>query len=145
MIVGASCSQWIACSPMHNGSGGWPLNSVVSRHRELMSAAIPYLVPCAIIAAASIPLILRIVPPNRLYGFRTQQTLSNRELWFRANYFAGWALLIAAGTSAGIFAVAPEYASGRSALGLVVFVVPLVIAVVASLAYLRRVAGSGQR
>jgi hypothetical protein len=27
--VGASCSQWIACSPTRNGGGGRPLNSVV--------------------------------------------------------------------------------------------------------------------
>jgi len=29
----------------------------------------------------AIPLILKIVPPNRFYGFRTARTLSNRELW----------------------------------------------------------------
>src|SRR5260221_14345190 len=28
--MGASCSQWIACSPMRNGGGGRPLNWVVS-------------------------------------------------------------------------------------------------------------------
>ena len=28
--MGASCSQWIACSPVRNGGGGRPLNSVVS-------------------------------------------------------------------------------------------------------------------
>jgi hypothetical protein len=35
----------------------------------------------------------------------------------------------------------PEYASGRSFAGLVVFVVPLVIALAASFAYVRRVSG----
>ena len=117
----------------------------VSRHRELVSAAISFLVPCAIIVVASIPLILKIVPPNRLYGFRTRQTLANRELWFRANSFAGWAFLVAAVASASVFVAAPGYASGRSALGLVIFLVPLVIALAVSLAYLRRVSGSGQR
>ena len=29
-MVGVSCSQWIACSPMRNGGRGRPLNSVVS-------------------------------------------------------------------------------------------------------------------
>ena len=84
---------------------------------------------------ASIPLVLNVVPPNRAYGFRTRQTLTNRELWFRANRFAGCAFFIASGVSAGIFAIHPGYASGRSFTGLVVFVVPLVLAVAASFAY----------
>src|SRR5436190_20931597 len=35
-MVGASCSQWIACSPMPNGAGGRPLNSLVSLHGASM-------------------------------------------------------------------------------------------------------------
>jgi len=97
-------------------------------------------VPCAIVAAASIPLILKMIPPNRLYGLRTQQTLADRELWFRANRLAGWALLLAAGASAAVFVAIPEYASGRSLMGLGILVLPLVIAVAASFAYLRRAA-----
>ena len=105
-----------------------------------MSTVIPLLVPCGIVAAASIPLILKLVPPNKLYGFRTQRTLSDRDLWFRANRFAGCAFLIAAAASACVFVVAPEYASGRSAAGLVILVAPLAIALAASVAYLRRAA-----
>ena len=41
-MVGASCSKWIACSPMRNGGGGRPLNSVVrhlrmKRRREVLT------------------------------------------------------------------------------------------------------------
>ena len=90
------------------------------------------------ILVASLPLMLRMIPPNRIYGFRTPQTLSNRELWFRVNRFAGCAFFIASGASAAVFLALPEYASGRSIAGLAVFLVPLVIAVVASFAYLRR-------
>src|SRR5262244_2792240 len=104
-----------------------------------------FLVPCAIIAVASIPLMLNVVPPNHLYGFRTRQTLANRALWFRANRFAGCALFVASGVSAGIFAAHPEYASGRSFAGLVVFVVPLLIALAASFEYVRRVSSGGER
>jgi uncharacterized membrane protein len=110
-----------------------------------VNPAIFFLVPCAIIAVASIPLMLSVVPPNSFYGFRTQQTLANRELWFRANRFAGCALFIASVTSAVIFAAHPEYASGRSAIGLIVFLVPLVAAVVASFAYVRRIGSGGNR
>jgi len=106
-----------------------------------VASAFSFLVPCGIIAVASIPLILRIVPPNRFYGFRTRQTLASRTLWFRANRFAGCAFFIAAGVTVGIFMVHPEYASGRSLAGLVAFVVPLAIALAASFAYVRRIRG----
>jgi uncharacterized membrane protein len=86
--------------------------------------------------------MLNVVPPNSVYGFRVRQTLVNRELWFRANRFAGRALFIASGTSAAVFAIHPEYASGRSLVGLVVFLAPLGAAVVASFEYVRRVGGT---
>ena len=110
-----------------------------------MESAFSFLVPCGIIAVASIPLILNVVPPNGVYGFRTRQTLTNRELWFRANRFAGCAFFIASGVSAGIFVTHPEYAAARSFAVLVVFVVPLVIALAASFAYVRRAGGGGKR
>ena len=106
---------------------------------------ISFLVPCVIILVASIPLMLGMIPPNRIYGFRTQQTLSNRELWLRVNRFAGFALFIAAGASVAVFVAIPEYASSRSLAGLAVFLVPLIVAVVASFAYLRRAQGKAAR
>ena len=92
----------------------------------------------------SVPLILNVVPPNRIYGFRTPRTLASREVWFRANRFAGWALFVASGMSAAFFAIHPEYASGRSLVGLGVFLLPLAAAVAASFAYLRRVDSAGR-
>ena len=102
------------------------------------------LLPCALIAVASIPLMLKLVPPNGVYGFRTRQTLENPELWFRANRFAGCALFIAAAVSAAILLSRPEYASGRSLVAMAVLVVPLVIAVGASFAYIRRAGGQSK-
>jgi uncharacterized membrane protein len=125
--------------------GGARFTITLAVIEQIVNSAISFLVPCAIIAVVSIPLMLNVVPPNRVYGFRTQQTLSNRELWFRANRFAGCALFIASGTSGAIFAAQPEYASGRSLVGLVVFLVPLVAALVASFAYVRRIGGGGKR
>jgi uncharacterized membrane protein len=103
-----------------------------------MSDAISFLVPCTIIALISIPLMLKVVPPNKYYGLRTSRTLGSREVWFRANRFAGWALFVASGTSALTYVAAPEYASGRSLTGLVVFLAPVAVAIVASLLYARR-------
>ena len=45
--------------------------------------------------AVSVPMIQGRVPRNPFYGFRTPRTLADRDLWFRVNHFAGWALLIA--------------------------------------------------
>ena len=42
----------------------------------------------------SIPLIMRMVPPNLLYGFRTKKTLSNKDIWYQANKFSGKGLLV---------------------------------------------------
>ena len=104
-----------------------------------MSSPFSFLVPCAIIAAASAPLMLKLVPPNRGYGFRTRRTLADSGLWYRANRFAGCALFIASAISAAVFLSNPDYASGRSLVGLMVLVVPLAIAVVASAVYVRRI------
>jgi uncharacterized membrane protein len=50
----------------------------------------------------SIPMILRKVPPNPIYGFRTRKTLSDPEIWYEANAYAGklmfaWGIFIAVG------------------------------------------------
>ena len=103
-----------------------------------MSASTSFLVACGVIAAVSVPLILGAVPPNRWYGFRTTRTLSNEKLWFRANHFAGWAFLAAAGTTAAVLVLAPEMASGYGAL---VLAVSIGIALIVTLAYVRRFSG----
>ena len=37
----------------------------------------------------AIPLWLGIVPPNTVYGVRTEKTLSNKELWYKVNKYSG--------------------------------------------------------
>ncbi len=61
-----------------------------------MDVRIIVTVACVFIAALSAPLILRKVPPNSIYGFRTRRTLSDIEVWYRANVFSGCAMLVAA-------------------------------------------------
>lgn len=41
----------------------------------------------------SVPLIRRRVKPNHLYGFRTPKTMSNEQIWYDANVYAGRTLL----------------------------------------------------
>jgi uncharacterized membrane protein len=48
-----------------------------------------------LIMAVSVPMILRLVPRNPLYGFRTPRTLRSDAVWYPANQFAGVAMACA--------------------------------------------------
>lgn len=91
---------------------------------------------CVVIAAISLPLILGMVPPNGVYGFRTSVTRSSTDIWYAANAFMGWALLAAAVTSA--VALMRLRATAQRWLVLATFLVPILAAVAASLMYLKR-------
>ena len=52
----------------------------------------------------SVPLLLKKIPPNRFYGFRTRKTLSDRGIWYEAN-FKGAVNLILASLVAMVLAV----------------------------------------
>lgn len=54
----------------------------------------PFIIPSCIFILIAIPLILGIVPRNKIYGIRTPKTLSDDIIWFRANRFAGIYILI---------------------------------------------------
>ncbi len=43
----------------------------------------------------SLPLVLKMVPLNRWYGFRTRKTMSNEDTWYEANYKGGMGLIVA--------------------------------------------------
>jgi uncharacterized membrane protein len=94
---------------------------------------------CLIIAAVSVPMILGRVPPNPLYGFRTRRTLSSPAVWYPANRFSGWALLVAAGASLALLWLLPGTVLARPGALLAVFVGPLGLGVIASFLYLRRI------
>src|SRR6516165_5030910 len=55
----------------------------------------------ALTLALGIPLILRLVPPNRFYGFRTATSYSSPDAWYQINFATGLAL-VAAGAVAGL-------------------------------------------
>ena len=96
------------------------------------------LIGAGIIGVLSIPMILKMVPPNPIYGFRTPSTLANEALWYRANTFAGWALLVASLASAMLLVAISRGVLPAAIPEVAAFVVPTVIAVVASLVYLRK-------
>jgi hypothetical protein len=56
------------------------------------------------------------LPRNDVYGFRTDLTRSNTEIWYQANSFLGWALVAGSAASAGVLAMLPETANKVGAL-----------------------------
>ena len=51
---------------------------------------------CGVFIALAVPLILQKVPPNCVYGFRTRKTMSSEVIWYKANWFFGYGLVVAA-------------------------------------------------
>ncbi len=104
-----------------------------------MLITISLLVACVIVAAVAIPLMLRLVPQNRIYGIRTERTLTQESTWFEVNAYGGKALLIAAGVAALliVFYQGTWLRSGWAQL--LVFLLAVMAAVVATLVYERRV------
>ena len=92
------------------------------------------LASCVLITIISLPLILRVVPPNGVYGFRNAETLSNPPIWYQANAFMGWALVVSSAISATILVKLPMTA--RRSVVWAAFLLPLCGAIVASFAYL---------
>ena len=93
----------------------------------------------AVTFVLGIPLILRLVPPNRFYGFRTTTSYSSADAWYQLNFATGLAL-VAAGAVAGLlalflshgmFTLKPEvrYLAGIVLTGLITlaFLFPVVI------------------
>ena len=93
----------------------------------------------ALIFALGIPLALKLVPPNRFYGFRTSTTFSSLEAWYQINFATGLAL-IAAGLVGGLLALLlsqemislkpePRYITGilLAAVVMLTFLVPVAI------------------
>src|ERR1700733_12139788 len=54
----------------------------------------PFLIPAILILIFCVPLVLRLVPPNRFYGIRTKKTLSDKEIWYRVNARGGLGLMV---------------------------------------------------
>jgi len=61
---------------------------------------IALIVGCVVVAIIAVPLLLKMIPPNPIYGVRTRRTAESDNLWFEVNRFAGAALLAAAGLAA---------------------------------------------
>ena len=110
-------------------------------HLETERKRTQLIASCVLLMIISIPLILRVVPPNGVYGFRTASTQSNSAIWYPANTFMGWALLVAAAISAIVLLILP--ATVKRWLLWAAFLVPMFGAIVASFVYLNGLIESG--
>ena len=103
----------------------------------------PFFIPAIIILVLVIPLILGLIPPNRLYGVRTLETLADKQLWYRTNRYGGWALLISSLFYLFVAALFPSVIAGETLFGrwilhLVAFVGPLALSLILIRQYLRQ-------
>jgi len=102
------------------------------------------LLVCLVGAVTSLPLALRMVPPNPFYGFRTRFTRSSREVWFDANAFAGRAMFAASVVSA-FMLLAGLVPRGAPWGPVAVVIVPMAIATLAMWLYLRHLRETQRR
>lgn len=98
-----------------------------------MANRIALMIPAVIVGALGIPLILRRVPPNGIYGLRTPFTQSSPDVWYPANAFGGWAIVVAAVVCVGVLWGLP--ASAPRWLEVAALAVPVLVAAAVSLAY----------
>ena len=59
----------------------------------MISLLIVFVISSTILVGLSIPLIRLRIAPNSWYGFRTQATLRDPDVWYSANAYAGWRML----------------------------------------------------
>jgi len=102
----------------------------------------PFFVPALVIIFMAIPLVLGLIPRNRIYGVRIPKTLSDDGVWYRTNRFGGWVLIVSGAIYlivAKIFPTSgphdPDYSLWL--LHLVAFVLPLIISVMLAIRYAR--------
>jgi uncharacterized membrane protein len=103
----------------------------------------PFAVPALLLLIVAVPLVLGVIPRNRLYGFRTKKTLSDDGVWYAVNRFAGIAIMLASV----VYALAARtWPYDRAAVDnfsiwlahLAAFAGPLVVALIVSASYARR-------
>ena len=96
-----------------------------------------------LLVGLSIPLLLRRVKPNWLYGFRTPKTFSDERIWYDSNAYAGKWLLISGAIHTVVSLVlyfVPFYRANLLIYAItcgVIFTVVFVMTIVLSFRYLR--------
>ena len=108
-----------------------------------------YVVSGLLLSALAIPLILRKIGPNPVYGFRVKQTLEDPKVWYDANAYAGKGMLVdglITVIAAVVLSAVPGISVDRYALSVTaLFFLALGITLFASFRYLNRIANQERR
>lgn len=48
-----------------------------------------------VILSVSVPLVLKLIPRNGMYGFRVRETMASDNVWYAANQISGIAMVVA--------------------------------------------------
>ena len=95
----------------------------------------------ALLILVAVPLALRKIPRNIVYGLRTRATLSNEETWYSANVHFGRGLivwsLVADGAAIGLRALGPLPPRSILTASVVLITAPGFIAMAATLLHIR--------
>ncbi|MFA5323376.1 MAG: SdpI family protein [Smithella sp.] len=109
----------------------------------LFKALVTILVCDAVFAIIAIPLILRKVPRNVIYGFRVKATLENDFVWYEANAYFGRLFLISSFISALliIFLYFSNIISVQNFLNasIAVLVIPSLVAMLLTFRYIKTI------
>ncbi len=103
-----------------------------------------YVTSALALIALSVPLLVRLVPPNPIYGFRLAPVFDSDRIWYETNHYAArW--LLAGGVSTLLAAISLYFVPGLSVDAYAIaclasLVVILVPGVILSLKYARRMA-----
>lgn len=96
---------------------------------------------CALFVLVSIPLALRMVPRNPVYGYRTRSSMANDEIWYSANAYFARALIaassVAAAAAYAIDLTRPFHSPDFLPVTVVLIAAPGVIAALATGRFLR--------
>jgi uncharacterized membrane protein len=98
---------------------------------------------CVFTALTSLPLALRLVPPNPFYGFKTRYTRSHRAVWYDANAFVGRGMLVVSLLSAAVLVSYPG--SHELWIEAAIVTLPLLLVTLAGFVYLRHLRESLER
>lgn len=91
----------------------------------------------AILILISLPLMLGKVKPNGLYGFRTKKTLSNERIWYKANKFTGWALVLSSIITGALILVMRSSETTYNETALFYVFLPIIIGIVIAAVYVK--------
>jgi hypothetical protein len=127
----------------HNRESKKTPNSRLLRDQTMTMLLVMYVCSGALLCAISIPLVLRKIGPNPLYGFRVRQTLEDPRVWFDVNAYAAKGLfcvgLINVITSLVFWEIPSLGVAGYALSCVAVFAVALTVNVVLSFRYLGRI------